>query len=95
MTFDRFLLILPSGAGGYVDSADQASELAARLDLHGWVLGCRSDGSCAGGRRQGRRSMKRMSVAVLRALAEPDDQALAGALEVAGNRHMIEYRLVS
>jgi hypothetical protein len=39
--------------------------------------------------------MKRMSVAVLWALAEPDDQALAGALEVAGKRHMIEYRLVS
>jgi hypothetical protein len=39
--------------------------------------------------------MRRMSVAVLRALSEPDERALAEALEVAGKRHMIEYRLVS
>jgi hypothetical protein len=95
MAFDRFLLLLPSSAGGYMADPDEAIEVATRLDLCGWVLGCRFDGFCSGRRRRGMRSKKRMEVTVLLTIADPDERVLATALEAAGERHMVEYRLVA
>jgi hypothetical protein len=36
-----------------------------------------------------------MEVTVLLTIADPDERVLATALEAAGERHMVEYRLVA
>jgi hypothetical protein len=90
--FESYLLILESGAGGYVAAADEAKvrELAAHVGGQGWVFGCRSGGYPVSKRRGSR---KVVDLTLLWTMGQPDQQALVPALQAAGTRHGTLYRL--
>jgi hypothetical protein len=57
--FESYLLILESGAGGYVAASkeEEARALTARLNGQGWMFGCRS-GSGPTSKKRGKRNAR-------------------------------------
>jgi hypothetical protein len=84
--FDIYLLLLPSGAGGYDHDADRLRLLAELHGYDGWLLGCRDKGL--------RRGRRRVVVTPLMALGTPAG-AIGAALTAAGARHGCDYALAS
>jgi len=85
-----FLLILESGAGGYiaVASAHDACHQASFADGNGWVFRCEVTGQAA---ERHRRSRPVVTLRLISTVGRPDSNAMAAALETAGERHSFVY----
>jgi hypothetical protein len=92
VSFETYLLLLPSGAGGHSDDIHKARSLAASTTAHAWIFGCRYSGHA-----RGRYRPKVIGRAVELTLAwthgQPDQGLLLHAMEKAGVRHGLVYYL--
>jgi hypothetical protein len=91
----EFLLILESGAGGYVAEAsrERACQRAMSMGSSGWLFRSRFGGYAKGRRR--RLDGQIIELVLVRAVGTPDADAMAGALLAAGKRHGVTYQLTS
>jgi|SRR3954453_7229272 hypothetical protein len=85
-----FLLILESGAGGYIAAANShdARHRASYADGDGWVFRCEVTGQAA---ERHRRRRPVVTLRLISTVGRPDSNAMAGALETAGERHSVVY----
>ena len=85
-----YLLILESGAGGYIAGTDEsdACDRASHTDGQRWVLRCKFDEHTSGRHRRGRPLVK---LRIISTLGRPS--AMPAALAAAGERHYVEYVL--
>ena len=85
-----FLLILQSGAGGYMAAANplDARHRASFADGDGWVFRCEVTGQAA---ERHRRSRPVVMLRLISTVGRPDSNAMAAALETAGERHSVVY----
>jgi len=83
-SFDGYLLLLPSGAGGHSGDADRLRLFAAQQHYDGWLLGCRITGKVRGRRR--------VLVTPLEVLGAPVGE-IGKALATAGAMRGIAYVL--
>ncbi|MFC7478138.1 hypothetical protein ACFQS7_27580 [Dankookia sp. GCM10030260] len=85
-----FLLILQSGAGGYMAVANphDARHRASFADGDGWVFRCEFTGQAA---ERHRRSRPVVMLGLISTVGRPDSNAMAAALETAGERHSVVY----
>jgi hypothetical protein len=88
----EFVLILESGAGGYVAEArlEAACRVAAGLGSCGWIFRWQSGGYVRGPRQRGGRIIELVLVGTV---GTPDGNALPGALIASGQRHGVTYML--
>jgi hypothetical protein len=86
---ERYLLILETGAGGYIVSADadDVREHAARIDGSGWLFKYQDE------RHMARRQRRIVELWLVTTFGHPDANALAAALVAAGKRHRVAYQL--
>jgi hypothetical protein len=87
-----FVLILQSGAGGYLaylDVADACNH-ASHVDGDGWVFRFEFDGFRSGRHRRSRPVIKLRRVSTL---GSPNATAMPSAIKSAGDRHCVEYAL--
>ncbi|MBC4019164.1 hypothetical protein [Siccirubricoccus deserti] len=87
------MLILESGAGGYVAEArrEQACQRVMTMGSSGWLFRSRFGGYAKGRRR--RRNGQIIELVVVRTVGTPDADAMAGALLAAGKRHGVTYQV--
>jgi hypothetical protein len=86
-----FLLILESGAGGYVTKASRkdACQAVADMGSNGWLFRFRAGGHLSGRKRGGRIT----ELVLVAAVGSPDANAMADALMAAGKRHGVLYQI--
>src|SRR4051812_44566035 len=86
-----FLLILESGAGGYITatSPSDACHRASFADGHGWIFRCEFAVHTS---ERHRRAWPIVALRLIATLGRPDDNALVEALYVAGGRHRAFYK---
>jgi hypothetical protein len=87
-----FVLILQSGAGGYLGCAeeDDACSLVSHIDGDGWLFHFQCDGYRRGRHRRSRPTVKLQLIAPF---GSPDANAMPAALAAAGDRHCVDYVL--
>lgn len=89
-----FLVILQSGAGGYLGSSDEADACAyaraSYLDEHGWIFYFKFKGYLSG---RHRRSQPLVRLRLVSTLGSPAASAMPATLAVAGMRHCVDYVL--
>ena len=83
-SFDTYLLLLPSGAGGHASDDVRLRVVATTHGYDGWLLGCRYAGMSHG--------RQRMLVTPLEVLGAPVGE-IGAALTKAGALHGAEYVL--
>src|SRR4051794_14855580 len=86
-----FLLITESGAGGYMTatSPSDARHRASFADGHGWIFRCEFDDQMS---ERHRRAWPLVMLRLIATLGRPDEDAMADALDVAGERHRAVYQ---
>jgi hypothetical protein len=86
-----FLLILESGAGGYVTKASRkdACQVVANMGSNGWLFRFRAGGHLRGWKRGGPIT----ELVLVAAVGSPDGNAMADALLAAGKRHGVLYQI--
>lgn len=89
-----YLLILDNGAGGYIAANDRndACNRASHADGHGWVFRCKFDEHTSGRHRRSRPMVK---LWLISALGRPNSGSITAALEIAGERHSVSYKLAT
>ena len=87
-----FVLILQSGAGGYLGCSeeDDACNHASHFDGDGWLFHFEADGLWKGRHRRSRPTVKLQLIAPF---GSPDASAMPTALAAAGDRHCVSYVL--
>jgi hypothetical protein len=87
-----FMLILQSGAGGYLGCSeeDDACSHATRIDGDGWVFHFEFEGHLKG---RHRRSKPMVKLQLIAPFGSPDASAMPAALAAAGDRHCVDYVL--
>jgi hypothetical protein len=85
-----FLLVLKSGAGGYIaaTSPHDARRRASFADGDGWLFRCEGTGRAS---ERHRRSRPVVMLRLISTVGRPDSNAMAAALETAGARHCVAY----
>jgi hypothetical protein len=85
-----FVLILQSGAGGYLGCSEEADACnhTSRFDGDGWVFHFEFDGYLNGRHRRSRPVVKLQLIAPFGC---PNASAMAAAIAVAGMRHCVDY----
>jgi hypothetical protein len=87
-----YLVILQSGAGGYLGSATEADacDRASYFDGEGWLFHFEVDGYSSGRHRRSRQVVRLRLVSTL---GRPHRDAIPAALAVAGMRHCVDYSI--
>jgi hypothetical protein len=85
-----FLLVLESGAGAYIaaTSPHDARRRASFADGDGWVFRCEVTSRAS---ERHRRSRPVVRLWLISTLGHPNSNAMAAALEAAGERHSVLY----
>ena len=86
------LVILESGAGGYLGCLDEAEacDRASYFQGNGWVFHFEVDGYQSGRHRRTRPSVKLRLVAQI---GNPNASSMPAALAAAGMRHSVDYSI--
>ena len=87
-----YLVILQSGAGGYLGCADEAGAChrASYFDGEGWIFHFKLKGYASG---RHRRSLPIVKLRLVSTLGSPSASSMPAALTAAGERHYVEYAL--
>jgi hypothetical protein len=87
-----FVLILQSGAGGYLGCSEEedACNHLSHIDGDGWLFHFEFDGYRKGRHQRSRPVVKLQLIAPF---GSPNASAMAAALTAAGDRHCVDYVL--